>query len=362
VLYSFLRSLSTSLAGLAVFKYITVRGIFACLTAFLFIIVFAPYFIKWLSRFQIFQNTRGQECPQLLSFHQQKAGTLTMGGILINTSIIFSTFLWSDLANTYILLSCAVVVYLGAIGLLDDYLKLKSKSSRGLYKRTKFSLQFILALTVASILYASPQFDKGLTVPFMKNAAITLGLFYIPFAALVIIGSTNAVNLTDGLDGLAIGCVIMIAGAFGVLSYVSGHIDFAKYLSVPYVAGAGELAVFCASIVGAGLGFLWFNCYPASIFMGDTGALSLGGAIGAVSLFIKKELFLLLAGGIFVAEAVSVILQVAAFRLKGRRIFKVAPLHHHLQLLGWKEAKVTIRLWIAAAVLAILSLATLRLR
>ncbi len=364
MLYHFLYPLRDIFFGFNVLRYITFRAAMASTTAFLISIIAGPFIIKKLSKASIGQTVRKEECPRLYPLHRQKEGTPTMGGLLILLSIIFSTLLWSDLTNKYILLVLFVTIWLGSLGLVDDYLKLTKKRSLGLTATTKLTGQVLVALAIAVFLYLDLGVSKTLDVPFLKNLfkVIDLGVFYIPFVILVIAGSSNAVNLTDGLDGLAIGCTIMVALAYAVLSYVTGHARFSEYLLIPYVAGAGELTVFCASLVGAGLGFLWFNTHPATIFMGDTGALALGGAIGAVAIFIKKEFLLLLVGGIFVAEALSVILQVASFKLRHKRIFLISPLHHHFQLKGWAEPKVTVRFWIIAAILALLSLATLKLR
>jgi len=285
-----------------------------------------------------------------------------MGGVLIIGSIIISTLLWAKLTNRYVLLALGATAWLGLVGFLDDYIKFITKRAAELSVVTKLAGQIIFGLFLGLFLYLDPNFGSVLNVPFFKGLLIELGIFYIFFVVLVIVGSSNAVNLTDGLDGMACGCVIMAAFAYAVMSYLTGHSNFSSYLWIPYVAGSGELTIFCTAIVGACLGFLWYNCFPASIFMGDTGSLALGGAIGAVAVMIKKELILLIVGGVFVVEAVSVVPQVASFKLRGKRIFKMAPLHHHFQLLGWPEAKVIIRFWIAAAILALLSLSTFKLR
>lgn len=344
-----------------VFRYITFRAAGAAVTAFVISIAVGPWLIKKFSQLQILERIRKDECPHLYLLHRQKENTPTMGGILILLAIVVSTLLWADFANRYILLVLFSTLWLGIIGFTDDYVKLFRQKS-GLGAMTKLMGQLTLALVVGTILFCDPNISRALEIPFFKSLFINLGTLYIFFVVLVIMGSSNAVNLTDGLDGLAIGCVLMVALAFCGFSYVSGHINFSRYLGISYIPGAGELTVFCASIVGAGLGFLWFNAYPATIFMGDTGSLALGGAIGVISLLIKKELLLLLVGGIFVVEALSVLLQVISYRTRGKRIFLVAPLHHHFQLRGWPESKVTIRFWIVAAVLVLLSLASLKLR
>ena len=286
-----------------------------------------------------------------------------MGGVLILLSIGVAVLLWADLRNQYILLTLLSTVWFGGIGFADDYLKLTKKRSKGLAIIEKFLPQLCMGLFIGCLAYMDKGLGTRLDVPFLKDIVWYLGPLYILFVALVIVGCSNAVNLTDGLDGLAIGCTIFVALTYSILSYVSGHAVFSKYLFIPFLPGAGELTVFCASILGAGLGFLWFNCFPASVFMGDIGSLALGGAIGTIAVFIKKELLLVIVGGIFVVEALSVILQVASFRLrKGKRIFKIAPLHHHFQVLGWPESKVIVRFWIVGIILAVLTLATLKIR
>ena len=285
-----------------------------------------------------------------------------MGGIMIILAVVLSTLLWARLDNLYINLAIFVCLWLAGLGFLDDYLKLKMYHPKGISASVKLSFQIILGLIVGTILYLKVPQATRLDIPFFKDLRLDLGRFYILFVILVITASSNAVNLTDGLDGLAIGIVIMVAFAFAVLSYVVGNIKFSNYLFIPYIRGTGELTVFCASILGAGLGFLWFNCYPASVFMGDVGALALGGALGAVAIFIKKEILLIIVGGIFVLEVLSVILQVGSFKLTKKRIFKIAPLHHHFQFLGWSEPKIVVRFWILAALLALLTVVTLKIR
>jgi phospho-N-acetylmuramoyl-pentapeptide-transferase len=332
-------------------------------TAFFLCIFFGPWLIRRLWQLKIGEHIIEQDiCPQLHSLHQRKKGIPTMGGILILFAIIVSTLCWARLDNKYILVVLFSIFWLGLIGFLDDYMKFITRRSKGLTVTAKLVAQTILALAIGLFVFYDPQIGQRLDIPFFKNLVINLGLFYVIFVILAIVGSSNAVNITDGLDGLAIGCIIIVAITYSIFSYITGHVKISSYLHINYVAGSGELAVFCANIVGAGLGFLWFNAHPAEIFMGDTGSLSLGGAIGVVAVLIKKELLLLLAGGIFVAEAVSVILQVVFFKLGRRRPFLVAPLHHHYQLRGLSESKVTIRFWIVAVVLALLALATLKLR
>lgn len=362
MLYHLLYPLHSVISAFNIFRYITFRSCLAALTAFFFSLVFGPAIIRLLTRLKVGENIRKEDSQKLYDLHSIKQDTPTMGGIFILLAILLSTLLWADIFNRYILLACFVTVWLGITGLIDDYLKHVRKCSRGLTATAKFSSQVILGLILGTILFLSPQNSTSLDLPFLKDVSLDLGIFYILFVILVITGSSNAVNLTDGLDGLAIGNVIMVAITFSVLSYVTGHIKFSQYLLIPYISGAGELTVFCASILGAGLGFLWFNCYPASIFMGDVGSLALGGAIGTVALLIKKELLLIIVGGIFVLEALSVILQVGYFRLKKKRLFRIAPLHHHFQFLGWPESKVIVRFWIIASLLVLLTLVTLKIR
>lgn len=285
-----------------------------------------------------------------------------MGGILILTVVFISVLLWADLTNKYIWIAMGVTLWLGIVGFIDDYIKLTKKKSRGLTAAVKFTGQLILGLIVGFVLYLDPNIGDRLDLPFFKNLIVNLGVFYVFFVALVIIGSSNAVNLTDGLDGLAIGCVLIVALTYSAISYLTGHYNFSEYLQIIYIPNSGELSVFCAAIFGAGLGFLWYNCHPADVFMGDTGALALGGALGAVAVLIKKELVMGIAGGIFVAEALSVIIQVISYKLRGKRVFLMAPLHHHFQIKGWAESKIIFRFLIVAIILALISLSTLKLR
>ncbi|MCM8796009.1 MAG: phospho-N-acetylmuramoyl-pentapeptide-transferase [Candidatus Omnitrophica bacterium] len=362
MLYYLLYPLHKFISVFNLFRYITFRAAMAALTAFLISLIFGPWVIKILIHFKIGENIRKEDSVQLYQLHAKKQDTPTMGGILILMALFFSTFLWADIFNKHILLVSFVTLWLGITGFIDDYLKHIHKKSKGLRPLAKLSSQILLGFVLGIILVLTPDSSTKLDMPFLKDITIDLGIFYLLFVALVITGSSNAVNLTDGLDGLAIGIVIMVAVAFSVLSYVSGHIRFANYLWIPYIRGSGELTVFCAGIVGAGLGFLWFNCHPASVFMGDVGSLALGGALGTVALLIKKEMLLGIVGGIFVLEALSVILQVTSFRLFKKRIFKIAPLHHHFQFLGWAENKVIVRFWILAALFALLTLVTLKIR
>ncbi len=363
MLYHLLYPLREVFFGFNIFKYITFRAGMAAFTAFIICLIFYPLLIRKLKAADIGENIRdGKHVADLHKLHKDKQGTPTMGGILILLSVLVSTFLWADIFNHNILITAFVLLWLGVTGFVDDCIKQAGTKTRGLEMKAKLLSQTVLALLIGIFLFLSPQYSTDITVPFLKNVQLHLGIFYIVFVFLVICGSSNAVNLTDGLDGLAIGIVIMVALSLGIISYISGHLGFSRYLFIPYLEGRGELAVFCASIAGAGLGFLWYNCYPASIFMGDVGSLPLGGALGTVAILIKKELLLVIVGGIFVVEAISVILQVGSYRLRKKRIFKIAPLHHHLQFSGWPESKVIIRFWIIAGLLALFTLVTLKIR
>lgn len=348
--------------ALNIFQYITFRSAMAAITAFLLSLVFGPSVINYLRKKKIGEKITKGDSIELDKLHSGKHNTPTMGGIFVILAVLISTLLWADLTNKFILMCIFVTVWLGITGFIDDYLKQIKKKSKGLTAASKFTSQIILGLVLGTILFLDPQNFTRLDIPFLKDVSIELGVFYIIFVIIVIAGTSNAVNLTDGLDGLAIGCVIMAAIAFSILSYVTGNMRFSNYLFIPYMKGAGELTVFCSSIIGAGLGFLWFNCFPASVFMGDVGALALGGALGTVALLIKKEFLLVIVGGIFVVEALSVILQVFSFKFFKKRIFKIAPLHHHFQFLGWPESKVIVRFWIIASLLALFTIVTLKIR
>jgi phospho-N-acetylmuramoyl-pentapeptide-transferase len=336
MVYHLLYPLHTSISAFNVFRYITFRTIYASLTAFLICFFMGPWVIRKLSAMQVGQYIR-EDGPQT---HHEKAGTPTMGGALILFSVILSTLLWSNLNNYYIWIVLLVSVGFGAIGLFDDYLMQVKKQSKGLSARNKLLLQTVLAIFAGILVYLSPDFNTQVTVPFFKNISPNLGWGYILFAAFVIVGTSNAVNLTDGLDGLAIGPAIIVAGTYMIFAYVTGHVRIAEYLQINYVAGSGEIAVFCGALVGAGFGFLWFNTYPAQVFMGDVGSLSIGAAIGSVAVITKQEILLVLVGGLFVIEALSVIFQVGFFKMtNGHRIFKMAPLHHHLNSKGGRSPK-----------------------
>jgi len=362
MLYYLFYPLHDLFSAFNVFRYITFRAAMAALTAFLISLILGPFVIRKLRELKVAEKITKEDSERLDELHRAKHGTPTMGGILILAAIVGATLLWADMSNKYITIVLFSTIWLGVTGFIDDYLKQVKKKSKGLTAKTKLASQIILGIILGFILLSLSPSNLRLDIPFLKNVTLNLDGFYVLFVVLVIAGSSNAVNLTDGLDGLAIGIVVMVTIAFSILCYVSGNIKFSDYLLIPYIRGSGELTVFCASILGAGLGFLWFNCYPASIFMGDVGSLALGGAIGTVALLIKKELLLAIVGGIFVIEALSVILQVGSFRLTKKRIFKIAPLHHHFQFLNWPENKVIVRFWIIAGLLALLTLVTLKVR
>jgi len=353
--------LAQDIRGFSVFNYITLRAVLSAMTALFITFLLGPYMIRKLTAYNIGQSVRS-DGPQT---HLVKAGTPTMGGALILVAIGITTLLWGDLRNQYIWVVLLTTLGFGAIGWVDDYRKVVHRNSKGLSARAKIAGQSVIALAVGVYLwqYATTPAHTELIVPFFKNVAIPLGaIAFVVLAYLVIVGTSNAVNLTDGLDGLAIMPVVMVSSALAIFAYVAGHAVFSKYLGIPYISGASELAVFCGAIAGAGLAFLWFNAYPAEVFMGDVGALALGAALGTVALIVRQELVLFIMGGIFVLEAVSVMLQVASFKLTGKRIFRMAPLHHHFELKGWKETQVVVRFWIITMMLVLLGLATLKLR
>jgi len=358
VLYHLLYPLHTEFSVFYVFRFITFRTIYAAITALVISFLLGPWMIERLSRLQIGQSIRklGPES------HFKKEGTPTMGGALILFSIVLPTLLWADLTNLYVWLTLLVTVGYGVIGFIDDLLKVKQKSSDGLSARGKMFWQMLIAFGVGMVLMTYPEFQTTLAFPFFKGTNPDLGWFYVPFAMLVIIGASNAVNLTDGLDGLAIGPVIIAAATYLLFAYVAGHATLSGYLQINNIQGAGELSILCGAMVGAGLGFLWFNTYPAQVFMGDVGSLSLGGAIGTIAVITKQEIVLMIVGGIFVMEALSVIVQVASFRLVGKRVFRMAPIHHHFELKGWPEPKIIVRFWIISIILALIGLSTLKLR
>ena len=347
-------------SGFNVFRYLTLRTILGVLTALFISFILGPYLIRHLTHKQIGQSVR-EDGP---ATHLDKIGTPTMGGLLILISIGVSTLCWADLSNRYVWVVLLVTLLFGAIGLVDDYKKVTRNDSRGLSARHKYAAQSLVGLAAALYLYQSATLpvETQLIVPFVKALVFDLGWFYVLFAYLVIVGSSNAVNLTDGLDGLAILPTVLVAGALAIFAYAAGNIRFADYLGIPYVPGVGEVAIFCGAMVGAGLGFLWFNAYPAQVFMGDIGALALGAALGVVAVTVRQELALFIMGGIFVMEAVSVMLQVASFKLTGRRVFRMAPLHHHYELKGWPEPRVIVRFWIITVILVLIGLASLKIR
>ncbi|WP_371373582.1 phospho-N-acetylmuramoyl-pentapeptide-transferase [Thalassotalea aquiviva] len=343
-----------------VFSYLTFRAIVATLTALIASLYFGPKLIRYLQTMQIGQTVR-DDGPQS---HMSKSGTPTMGGILILGTILLSVLLWTDLSNAYVQVVIFVTVSFGAIGFLDDYRKVIRKDPKGLIARWKYFWQTVASLAVAIFLYANAQSptETSLLIPFIKDVMPQLGLFYIVFTYFVIIGASNAVNLTDGLDGLAIVPTILVASAFAVFAYVTGNANFSAYLHLPHIREVSELVVVCTAIVGAGLGFLWFNTYPAQVFMGDVGSLALGALLGVIAVLVKQELVLFIMGGIFVIETMSVILQVGSYKLRAKRIFRMAPIHHHYELKGWPEPRVIVRFWIISVVLVLIGLATLKLR
>jgi phospho-N-acetylmuramoyl-pentapeptide-transferase len=347
-------------SGFNVFRYLTLRTILGVLTSLFVSFLFGPYLIRHLTKKQIGQSIR-DDGPKT---HLEKSGTPTMGGLLILISITFSTLCWADLNNRYVLVVLIVTLLFGVIGLIDDYKKVIYNNSKGLRSKYKYIAQSVVAICAAVYLFQTAVFpvETQLIVPFVKAFTFDMGWLYVVLAYFVIVGSSNAVNLTDGLDGLAILPTVMVAGALAIFAYATGHAGFSKYLGIPFIPGVGEVAVFCAAIVGSGLGFLWFNTYPAQVFMGDIGALALGAALGVVAVVTRQELALFIMGGVFVMETVSVILQVGSYKLTGKRIFRMAPLHHHYELKGWPEPRVIVRFWIITVILVLIGLASLKIR
>jgi len=344
-----------------IFRYITFRTAAALVCALFICFFIGPRLIRFLARVKAGQSIRS-DGP---STHKSKSGTPTMGGLLILAGLVLAMLLFGKLDNPYVIIALIAAIQFGLIGFLDDYLKIVRKDTHGLPGRYKILMQCIVSLSVVGALYLNPLHSGELTkisVPFFADFSIDLGWLYIPFAIVLLVGSSNSVNLTDGLDGLAIGLTLLAAMAFAAIAYVTGHFNIATYLKIPFLAGSAELTVFCGALFGAGLGFLWYNSHPAEVFMGDTGSLALGGVLGLIALMLKKEILLVLVGGVFVAEALSVIIQVAVFKLRGKRVFRMAPLHHHYELKGWHENKVITRFWIVGLLLAILALATLKVR
>ncbi|HEY7113291.1 MAG TPA: phospho-N-acetylmuramoyl-pentapeptide-transferase [Thermoanaerobaculia bacterium] len=361
MLYYWLYPLAKQYPVFNVFRYITFRTAMAAVTALVLLLLLGPGMIRALKRRQIGQAIR-EEGPRS---HLSKAGTPTMGGLLILLAVTAATVLWMDLSNRFVWIGLGTLLALGAVGFADDYTKVARKRSLGLTGRGKLLPQFLVAFAAAWAIEqwaAHGAFSTIVTFPFLKKVLLDLGFFYVPFVAVVLVGSSNAVNLTDGLDGLAIGAVGIAAGTYAILAYVTGNAVAARYLQIPLVAQSGELSVFCGALVGASLGFLWFNCHPADIFMGDVGSLPLGGAIAAVAVMTKQEMLLAIVGGLFLLEALSVIIQVVSFKSTGKRVFRMAPLHHHFELLGWAESRVIIRFWILALFFAVAALSTLKLR
>jgi len=357
MLYHLLYPLADQFGGFNVVRYITFRTAAATLTALFISFLVGPWLIRKLSVLRVDQPIR-----EIGPDHQSKAGTPTMGGLLILLSLGVSVLLWADLTNHFVWIVLGLTAGYGLLGFIDDYRKVTRKHSAGISARAKLFWQILMALGVALAIYSSPAFDQELAVPFFKNFTPNLGVFYIPLATFIIVAASNGVNLTDGLDGLAIGPVMIAAGTFLFLSYAAGHVNIAEYLAIKYVPGAGQLAIFCGALVGGGLGFLWFNASPADLFMGDVGALSLGGALGTIAVLIRQEILLAVVGGVFVVEALSVIIQVASFKLRGKRVFLMAPIHHHYEQLGWAEQKIVVRFWIVSIILGLVALSSLKLR
>jgi phospho-N-acetylmuramoyl-pentapeptide-transferase len=358
MLYHLLFPLADRWPVFNVFRYITFRSAGAVMTAVLLSLLLGPAFIRTLRRLSVGQNIR-ELGPQA---HQVKAGTPTMGGLLILFCVTVPTLLWARLDNFYVWIALLVTLGFGTVGFIDDYLKVQRGRNLGLTARAKLAGQLVVAGAAALTLLLRPEFSPTLTLPFFKEAVFDLGWYYVPFVLLVLVSTSNAVNLTDGLDGLAIGATMVAASTYAVFTYVAGNTIAARYLNIAYVAGVGEVTVFCTALAGASLGFLWFNAHPAEVFMGDVGSLALGGAIGIVAVLCKQEIALVFVGGVFVLEALSVIVQVTSFKLRGKRVFRMSPLHHHFELSGWAEPKVIVRFWILALLFALLSLSTLKLR
>ncbi len=350
---------------LRVFQYITVRAVAGAGTSFFIVLLLGPWFIGMLRRFRIGQYVRKEEAPPLYELHAVKEGTPTMGGVLIIAAVFVSCMLWTDIFNAKVWLVLGSFCFMGLIGMFDDYKKIAGKQSKGLSAKAKLVFQVLWALVLVVLLLGNPETShrvQELSIPFFKHPVPMGIVFAFLFTTAVVVGASNAVNLTDGLDGLAIGCTGSVAMSYLMMSYVAGHVAFAEYLHVPYIQGAGELAVFCGCLMGASLGFLWYNCHPAKIFMGDTGSLALGGAVATVAIIIKQELVLIIVGGVFVIEALSVILQVASFKLRGKRIFAMAPIHHHFEMKKWSETQVVVRFWILSIIFALLGLLSLKIR
>jgi phospho-N-acetylmuramoyl-pentapeptide-transferase len=358
MIYHLLYPLATQIGAFNVFRYITFRSIYALLTALVLTIVLGPAMIRWLTKLKCGQYIR-EDGPQ----HQCKQGTPTMGGLLVGLAVVGSTLLWADLRNHYIWLALFVFTGFGAVGFADDYIKVVKKRNKGLSARAKFLGQLLVAGLAVTALIFEPVYSTKLSVPFFKYFVPDLGWFYLPFALVVLIGGSNGVNLTDGLDGLATGPIVVASATFAIFVYVAGHAGIADYLNIAHLPGVGEVTIICGALVGAGLGFLWYNAYPAQVFMGDVGSLSMGGLLGFISVLCKQELLLVLVGGVFVFETLSVILQVGYFKVTGgKRIFRMAPLHHHFEMKGIPESKIIIRFWIFSILMSLMALSTLKLR
>jgi phospho-N-acetylmuramoyl-pentapeptide-transferase len=358
MLYHLLFPLRDLWSAFNVFQYLTFRSALAGATAVLFSLLLGPATIRWLRRLSVGQSIR-EEGPER---HREKAGTPTMGGVLIVAAVAIPTLLWANLRNHYVWVALLALLGFGAVGFVDDFLKVRRRRNLGLSARGKMALQLVVGAAVGVTLLLLPGHQEELHFPFFKNLILPLGVLYLPFVMLVLVGASNAVNLTDGLDGLAIGATLIAAATYAIFSYIAGHAIAADYLQVAHVPGAGEVAIVCAAMVGASIGFLWFNAHPAEMFMGDVGSLALGGSIGTVAVVAKQELLLVLVGGLFVTEALSVIVQVASYRFRGRRVLRMAPIHHHFELIGWSETKIVVRFWIAAILFSFLALSTLKLR
>ncbi|MBW2493918.1 MAG: phospho-N-acetylmuramoyl-pentapeptide-transferase [Deltaproteobacteria bacterium] len=357
MLYHLFYQFASEFGGFNVFRYITFRTGAATLTALFIAFMVGPPLIRWLERMRV-----GQPIRDIGPDHQSKEGTPTMGGLLILLSLLVSVLLWSNLDNRFVWIVIGITSGYGLLGFIDDYRKVKEGHSAGISARAKLFWQTLMAIGVALAIYTDPDFDAHLAVPFFKNFTPYLGIFYVPFAAFVIVATSNSVNLTDGLDGLAIGPVLVAGGTFLILSYAAGHAGIADYLAIKYVPGSGHLTIFCGALIGGGLGFLWFNASPAQLFMGDVGSLALGGALGTMAVLIRQEFLLPIVGGIFVVEALSVMIQVVSFKMTGKRVFLMAPIHHHYEKLGWPEQKIVVRFWIVSAILGLVALSTLKLR
>lgn len=358
MLYHLFFLLHTRITVFNVFRYITFRTVLAILSALLISFLITPRAIKKFQKWKVSNGAR-EDVPER---HEAKKGTPTMGGSVILIAAIIPTLLWADLRNGYIWFAMATLVMFGAIGFMDDFSKLRGQKNKGVSGKTKLLLQVASALAVSLLIYFKGSFLTQLSIPFFKHATPDLGIFYVAVCVLIIVGASNGVNLTDGLDGLAIGPVITVSATFLLFAYLAGNIKFAEYLQIFYVRGAGELAILCGAMLGAGIGFLWYNAYPAELFMGDTGSLSLGAGLGAIAVMIKQEFLLVIVGGIFVMESLSVIIQVLSFKCRGKRVFRMAPIHHHFELKGWNEEKIVVRFWIISIILGLLALSTLKLR